>query len=279
MKVIRNPKKLQNLLASKRNRFSIGFVPTMGALHAGHISLVQKSAKENDLTVVSIFVNPTQFGPNEDFSRYPRTLSQDLALLEKAKADFVFVPDVRAMYPDKGGVSLKVGKLSEKLCGPFRPGHFDGVATIVAKLFNLVLPHKAYFGAKDYQQTVVIRQIVRDLDFPIQIKVEKTIRESDGLAMSSRNRYLSAEQRTRALGIIQALRLIKREIGEGKKDLKKIKAESLKVLKRAADSVDYLEIVDPETLDPLEKKQKKMIAAVACRIGKTRLIDNLTILQ
>lgn len=279
MKVIRNPKKCQNLLTSKRSRLSIGFVPTMGALHAGHISLVEKSVKENDFTVVSIFVNPTQFGPNEDFSRYPRTLKADLALLEKAKADLVFVPDAKSMYSNEEGLSVKVGKVAENLCGAFRPGHFDGVATIVAKLFNIILPHTAYFGAKDYQQTVVIKQLVQDLYFPIKIKVEKTVRETDGLAMSSRNRYLSFEERKRALSLIHSLRWMESEIKKGKTHLKKVKAKGLEILKRSVDSVDYLEIVDPETLVPLQKSQKKMVAAIACSIGKTRLIDNLTILQ
>lgn len=283
MEIIRNVKQLQRILQARRTSGKrVGFVPTMGALHEGHLSLVRASNRENDVTVVSIFVNPTQFGPNEDFKKYPRVLRRDQRLLAKAKTDYLFYPSVKTMYPEGLAKPLKIKgakwpRLAKGLCGKFRPGHFQGVVTVVAKLFDAVGPCRLYLGAKDYQQTAVIRRMVSDLDMDVRVRVMPTVREKDGLAMSSRNRYLSPDERCRALAISRVLFGLKRDLSQKKGNLTSLKAGALRKLKKNVDRVQYFEVVDPVTLRSLKRPQKKMIALAACFVGKTRLIDNVTI--
>lgn len=250
----------------------------MGALHEGHLSLVKQAKKENNVAVVSIFVNPTQFGPNEDFKKYPRPVSQDSRLLKSVKTDYLFMPSAEEMYAGDFSTAVKPDpRLISGLCGKFRPGHFLGVATVVAKLFNLAKPHCAYFGLKDYQQARVISQMVLDLNMDVRLRLMPTVREKDGLAMSSRNRYLSAEDRRRALIVSQVLFQIRDRIQTGAKDLVKLRTEGLKLLKKYTDSIDYLEIVDGKTLETIKKVGIEMTALAAVRIGNTRLIDNVII--
>ena len=279
MKLIRDPKKLQQLLRKERARGrSIGFVPTMGALHEGHLSLVRASNRENNLTVVSIFVNPVQFGPKEDFSKYPRVLGADRKALTAVKVDYLFCPSALAMYPQGFGTFIEMDPgITNVLCGKFRSGHFRGVATVVMKLLNITGPCRLYLGAKDYQQTVVIRRVVRDLDMDVRTRVMPTVREKDGLAMSSRNRYLSPEARQRALAISRILRGLKQDLLKKKGTITDLKARAIRDLRKSVDHVQYLEVVDPETLVSLEKCQRKMVVLTACFVGKTRLIDNATI--
>lgn len=279
MKIIRNVKQLQKILQVKRaNGKSVGFVPTMGALHKGHVSLVRASNRENDVTVVSIFVNPTQFGPHEDYSKYPRVLRADQKKLRTVKADYLFCPSAAAMYPEGYATFADVSPgLANVLCGKFRPGHFRGVVTVVAKLLNIVGACRLYLGAKDYQQTAVIRRLVSDLNMDVRVRVMPTVREKDGLAMSSRNRYLSPAERRRALAISRVLFSFKRDLSQKKKRLLQLKTEALRELKKNVDQVQYFEVVDPATLQSLNHPQKKMVALAACFVGKTRLIDNVTI--
>lgn len=279
MKIIRDPCQLQKILQRERARGkTVGFVPTMGALHEGHLSLVRASDRANDVTVVSIFVNPTQFGPKEDFKKYPRTLGTDLKKLRKTKIDYLFLPSVAAMYPEGCITHVEVDpKLSGTLCGKFRPGHFRGVATVVVKLLNIVGPCRLYLGSKDYQQAAILNRVVEDLRIDCRVHVMPTVREADGLAMSSRNRYLSSSERRRALGISRVLTALKRDILKKRGAIAKLKVLALKGLKKNVDRVQYLEVVDPVTLHPLRKYQKKMIALAACFVGKTRLIDNVII--
>ena len=279
MELVRSAAALRRTLALLRGRKSIGFVPTMGALHAGHASLIRRARKACDVVVVSIFVNPTQFGPKEDFSRYPRTIAADLALCRKEGADVVFLPSVRAMYPDGAETFIDQIRLPRHLCGPLRPGHFRGVLTVVAKLFNLVGPDIAFFGQKDYQQAIVLRRMARDLDFPVRLLVCPTVREPDGLAMSSRNRYLSAADRRRALALWKALQLARRMVRAGRPDGTAIERAMRGVIRREAPGarIDYAAVADPETLEPLRRVRGKALAALAVRIGKTRLIDNLRV--
>lgn len=279
MKIIRDPKKLQSFLQKERARGKrIGFVPTMGALHEGHLSLVAASNLENTITVVSVFVNPTQFGANEDYSKYPRVLGADKKKLLTKKVDYLFCPSVAAMYPEGFATFVDISpRIANILCGKFRPGHFRGVATVVAKLLNIVGGCRVYLGAKDYQQTVVIRQMVRDLNMDAVVRVMPIVREEGGLAMSSRNRYLNPEERVRALAISQVLGEMKRCFLTGKPQVARLKAWGLQALKKSVDRVQYLEIVDPETLEPVEKVQAGLGVLAACFVGKTRLIDNVII--
>lgn len=249
----------------------------MGALHEGHLSLVREARRENDIVVVSVFVNPTQFGPREDYQKYPRTLARDRRLLREAKVDFLFSPAIKQMYPEGTKASVEVGRVAQILCGKFRPGHFRGVATVVAKLFSIIQPTRAYFGAKDYQQTIVIKKMVSDLSLAVTIRVLPTVREKDGLAMSSRNRYLKPADRARARALSQTLFWIRGEVRKGKRNLAKLRQEGLKKLRRSVDRVDYLEIVDPSTLKRVTKFRKKIAVLAACFVGKTRLIDNVII--
>jgi len=255
---------------------SVGFVPTMGALHAGHRSLVQAARQRCDIVVLSIFVNPTQFVPNEDFGRYPRTLEQDCQMLEAEGVDVVFTPTSETMYPSGASTFVDVEGVSGRLDGASRPGHFRGVATVVAKLFHIVQPDLSFFGQKDAAQVAVLRKMVRELDFPLELIVCPTVRESDGLAMSSRNRYLSTEERRQALTLSRALQLAEMQVARGEHH-----ASALLQIMRAtlqeepAIRVDYIAVVDPETLLPIDDVGAGALLAVATYIGNTRLIDNV----
>ncbi len=276
MKKIADPKIFQKEMERLRKKGeTLGFVPTMGALHEGHLSLFRKARQENSVVAASLFVNPAQFGPQEDFKKYPRALARDSRLLKKEKVDYLFYPAASAIYPEGFVTDIKVHKLTEGLCGKFRPGHFEGVATVVAKLFNIVKPHRVYFGAKDYQQAMMIRRLIEDLNFDIEFRLCPTVREKDGLAMSSRNRFLNAQDRRRAVSISQTLFKLQKEIQLGRKNILKLKQTARRELARHVDHLDYLEIVDPLTLVPLKYFQSWMVAAAACFIGKTRLIDNV----
>ena len=255
---------------------TIGLVPTMGALHEGHLSLIRAAKKQCDIVVATIFVNPTQFGPNEDFSRYPRTFSSDCALLEAEGVDILFAPTVEDMYPN--GISrtfIEVPGISERLDGLSRPGHFRGVATVVAKLFHIVSPDRAYFGQKDAAQVAVLRAMVHDLDFPVELIVCPTVRDSDGLALSSRNQYLSPEERAQALALSRSLASVTAQVAKGIRDTAQLKSTILQDLQSIpALKIDYVEIVDPTTLEPIVDVQAGALIAVAAWLGKTRLIDN-----
>jgi len=268
------------LAKARRTGLTIGLVPTMGALHAGHLSLAEASCLECGFTVATIFVNPAQFGPHDDFQRYPRTLDADLDALASAGVDLVFVPDVPEVYQPGHATYVDVRGPAEPLEGLFRPGHFRGVATVVLKLFNLVLPERAYFGHKDYQQSLVIRRMVADLDLPIEIRVCPIVREPDGLAMSSRNAYLSAYQRERALVLHRSLRQAAELVASGERGAKAVLAEVHKLFAAEPDvRVEYFALVDPETLQDVERIDRKTLAAVAAIVGTTRLIDNEVIGQ
>jgi pantoate--beta-alanine ligase len=265
----------RRLAAVRARGKSIGLVPTMGALHAGHLSLVEASRRECDFTVVTVFVNPSQFGPNEDFARYPRTLVADLAALASLGVDLVFAPPTEEIYRPGHDTFVEVGRASAPLEGRFRPGHFRGVATVVLKLFNLVQPNAAYFGRKDYQQSLVIRRMVEDLDLPIEVRVCPTVREPDGLALSSRNAYLSADERRRALAISRSLRLAAELARQGTLDSQSILEKMRAVLAEAGGiEVDYIALVNPDTLEDVERIAGPTVAAIAAKVGKTRLIDN-----
>ena len=278
MKTISSIYSLRKFLAPYRAKGrSIGFVPTMGALHDGHLALIRRCRKENDLVVVSIFVNPTQFGPKEDFRAYPRNKKQDCALAESASCDIVFAPSVAAMYPTEKGTTIDVPELSQGLCGAKRPGHFQGVATVVTKLFNIVQPDQAYFGQKDYQQVAVIKQMVVDLNLPVCVHTVPTFREPDGLAMSSRNRYLTCGQRKEAPVIYRALQLAKTRISEGEQSTAKIKALIRRAITSTSGKIDYIECVNAQTLKPITRVQGKCVIAAAVIFGKARLIDNIVL--
>jgi len=257
----------------------IGFVPTMGALHEGHLSLVRRSKQENDITVVSIFVNPIQFGPNEDFNRYPRDFDGDFNKLQNEGVDILFYPDIASIYPEGYSTYVEVKGLSDKLCGAFRPGHFKGVATIVTKLFNIVKPKRAYFGQKDYQQSIIIRRMVKDLNLDVEIIVCPTVREEDGLAMSSRNSYLSGKEREAATIIYKTLTKASELIQSGIIDGVRIKNFMMEEIKKepAVSSIDYVGVYDPETLDEIDIIKSEVVLAAAIFIGKTRLIDNIIV--
>jgi pantoate--beta-alanine ligase len=253
---------------------TLGLVPTMGALHEGHRSLVQAAQAGCDAVAVSIFVNPTQFGPKEDFAAYPRTLAADCRILEDAGVDFVFAPSVEEMYPAGVSTFVEVGGLSERLDGASRPGHFRGVATVVAKLFHIVSAEQAFFGQKDAAQVAVLRKMVRDLQFPVRVVVCPTVREADGLAMSSRNRNLTPEQRGRAVVLSRALLAVQAGFEGGERQAAKLLGGALPVLEGSVE-VDYFRIVDADTLEDLAEARPGALVAVAARLGTTRLIDNL----
>lgn len=246
----------------------------MGALHAGHLSLVKAAQASCDAVAVSIFVNPTQFGPQEDFAAYPRTFDSDCRILEEAGVDLVFAPPVREMYPEGASTFVEVAGLSDRLDGVSRPGHFRGVATVVAKLFHIFSPERAFFGQKDAAQVAVLRKMVRDLQFPVWLEVVPTVREPDGLAMSSRNRNLSEEERRQALVLWQALLRIQQDFLGGEHGAAKLLDSALLILKPAVE-VDYFHIVDADTLEDLPEARPGALVAVAARVGATRLIDNL----
>ena len=256
----------------------VGFVPTMGYLHEGHLILVRRARAENSSVVVSIFVNPTQFGLQEDFAKYPRDPKRDLAMLEKEKVDLVFMPSVVEMYPPQFSSWVEVGKISERLEGASRPGHFRGVATVVAKLFNLVQPDRAYFGQKDAQQLVVIKKMVADLNMNLEIVGVPTVREPDGLAMSSRNIYLNPEERKAAVVLYQALTLAQKLFSQGEKDAQAIRQKMTGLIqKQPLATIDYISIADAETLDELDTVKPPALVSLAVKIGKTRLIDNVVL--
>ena len=271
---------LRALRTALKQGHSLGFVPTMGYLHAGHISLVEMARRENDVVAVSIFVNPTQFGPNEDLSRYPRDLERDLSLLEEAGVEWVFTPSAEEIYPPGYSTYIEVDGVTEPLEGASRPGHFRGVATVVAKLFNLVQPHRAYFGQKDAQQVAVIRQMVRDLNFPLEIVVGQTLREKDGLAMSSRNVYLSPDERKAATVLYRALSAAKAlwDTGERRSTLLR-DAMNQVIQAEPMARPDYISVADTNTLQELNDSEDatEALASLAVRIGKTRLIDNIAL--
>ncbi len=261
--------------AARAQGKSIGVVPTMGALHAGHLSLIEASRRECDFTIVTIFVNPTQFGPHEDFQRYPRTLEADVAAIRRVGADVVFAPELSELYGPQHATFVEMHGVAEPLEGSSRPGHFRGVATIVLKLFNLTAPDRAYFGQKDYQQTLVVRRLVADLDLPIEIRVCPIVREADGLAMSSRNAYLSATEREQALALGRSLNGAAELTAAGERDAETILAAMRQVLRQSPGvELEYLVLVDPDNLAPVAKLTKTTLAAVAAKVGKTRLIDN-----
>jgi pantoate--beta-alanine ligase len=257
---------------------SIGFVPTMGALHVGHVSLIRAAAGQCDTVVVSIFVNPTQFGPGEDFEKYPRPIEKDLAICREQGVDAVFAPSPAEMYPRENLTWVTVEKISEPLCGRFRPGHFRGVATVCTKLFNIVGADKAFFGQKDAQQVAVIQRMVTDLNMPLEIVVCPTVREPDGLAVSSRNQYLSPQERKEATVIHRALQTSAELIRAGEKDVARITDQISGVLRQVpALRMEYVSIVDAESLEALTQVRGKILVAVAGRLGSTRLIDNIVV--
>jgi pantoate--beta-alanine ligase len=260
---------------ARREGKTIGLVPTMGALHEGHFSLVRQSAEQCDLTVSTIFVNPSQFGPKEDLTRYPRTLDQDLAGLKQAGADFVFVPESSEMYPDGHSTWVEPPSVASTLEGEFRPGHYRGVATIVLKLFNIIPATIAYFGLKDYQQLRVIRRMVEDLNIPIRIEPCATVREPDGLAMSSRNRYLGASERAIATSLSRALQRVGDLVDSGETNIAALESTMQTSLEHAGVSqIDYARVVDADTLESLKSLNVPGVALIAARVGTTRLIDN-----
>jgi pantoate--beta-alanine ligase len=256
----------------------LGFVPTMGALHQGHLSLVRTARSQSDVVVASIFVNPKQFGPNEDFSNYPRSLESDSAKLSGEKTDYLFQPSLEEMYPSGATAWVTVEGITDKLDGRSRPGHFRGVTTAVAKLFNIVQPDLAFFGQKDAAQAAVIRKMVRDLNFDVEVVVCPIIREPDGLAMSSRNVYLSAAERRQATVLYRALMRVQMLADQGESDSARLAAAGQQVMSEEPSvRLDYLEIVNPDTLDPVPDIRRGALAAVAAHVGSTRLIDNIVL--
>lgn len=257
---------------------SVAFVPTMGALHEGHLSLVRRGKELADEVWASVFVNPTQFGPGEDFERYPRNLERDVELLQREGAFLVFAPSVKEMYPRPPEVQLTLPHFSQHLCGAHRPGHFSGVALVVAKLFNIVQPEVAVFGAKDFQQALIIRRLVEDLNFPVRIEVVPTVREADGLAMSSRNSYLTESERHQALALWEALQAAQSAVAGGERrgpELEKLMQATLE--QHPGVRPQYVAVVDPETLEPVEHIRERVLLAIAAYVGTTRLIDNLLV--
>jgi pantoate--beta-alanine ligase len=279
MEVISKTNKLKAVLRKARcASLRIGFVPTMGALHAGHLALVQRAREAADLLLVSIFINPTQFGPSEDFEKYPRNLSHDVELLTKLGVDYVFAPGQEEIYPKGFDTFVEVKDLSAPLCGLSRPGHFRGVATVVAKLFSIVQPTIAFFGQKDAQQAILIKKMTADLDFPVEIRISPIVREADGLAMSSRNAYLSPEERAAAGVLYRSLKQAAGLVMEGERSAanirKRIEAE---IEREPLARTEYIEIVDTKDLAVVEKIRGEILIALAVFIGKTRLIDNLLV--
>jgi pantoate--beta-alanine ligase len=276
MRVVRTIADLRALLRPLRGEGKrIGFVPTMGFLHEGHGALIRQSAARCDATVVSIFVNPTQFGPSEDLANYPRDLERDQNLCLEAGATVIFLPEVAEIYPTGFQTHVEPGRLAEPLCGRFRPGHFRGVATVVAKLFNMVQPDLAFFGQKDFQQSVVIRRMARDLNLPVDVVVVPTVREADGLALSSRNAYLDEDARRRALCLSEGLLAAKAAFDEGERSPARLLEIARGPLARV-DSIQYLELVDAQTLEPLQSPVDRTAAlCAAAYVGSTRLIDNV----
>ncbi|MQY71634.1 pantoate--beta-alanine ligase [bacterium] len=276
MEIIQTIHQMQAFADDARARGKIlSLVSTMGYLHEGHLSLVRRAREESDVVVVSIFVNPAQFGPGEDLSSYPRDFESDRMLLQKERVDVIFAPSVAQMYPEPSLTYVYVHLLTETLCGADRPGHLDGVSLVVAKLFNICKPHKAYFGAKDFQQQLVIRRMVRDLNFDVEIVTCPIVREPDGLAMSSRNTYLSSDERRRALVLNHSLEEAERLVKEGERNVETILGKMREMIEaQKPDRIDYISAVDPDTLEPIEHIQGPVLFALAVKFGKSRLIDN-----
>jgi pantoate--beta-alanine ligase len=279
MQIIRSPKEMQKICGGlKSEGKKIGFVPTMGYLHKGHLRLIQIAKKKSDVIVVSIFVNPTQFGPREDFHTYPRNFKRDRLLLEQVGCDFLFAPSVKSMYPQGYLTYVDVEGITHRLEGAVRPGHFRGVTTVVAKLFNIVQPDVAVFGQKDAQQAVVLKKMVDDLNYGIKTIIAGTVRERNGLACSSRNTYLSKEERKQAKVLYQALRLAKEMIKNGERSASKLTSKMNKLIdKQPLAEIDYIAITDAHTLELLNKLKGEVLISLAVRFGKTRLIDNIKI--
>ncbi len=280
MRIISKATEMREAMREDRSRGRrIGFVPTMGFLHEGHLSLVRESVRQTDVTVVSIFVNPTQFGPKEDFNEYPRETDRDTQILKDEKVDYLFVPDKEEMYPEGFKTYVEVHSLQDKLCGLSRPGHFRGVCTVVLKLFHVVSPDVAFFGQKDAQQAIILKRMVQDLDLEVKIEVMPLVREKDGLALSSRNINLNSEERKAALVLSRSLEEAQRDVRKGERDTEQIiKRMKDMITAEPLAKIDYVEIVDRTNLDPVRKIEKEALAALAVFVGKVRLIDN-TILQ
>ena len=276
MKILKTIQETKKVVAElKSSGRSIGFVPTMGAIHEGHLSLVRSSLNQADRTVVSIFVNPTQFGPREDFKRYPRNLKLDLEILENEGVDFVFVPEAEEVYPDGYKTYVEVHKLQDKLCGRSRPGHFRGVCTVVLKLFHIIKPDISFFGQKDAQQAIILKRMVKDLDMDGKIEVLPTVRNEEGIALSSRNEYLSPEERKAALCLSKSLKKARSMIEKGERDAEKIIRKMREIInEEPLVRIDYVEIVGMEELDLLPRIEEEALIALAVFIGKARLIDN-----
>ena len=279
MKIVQSPNRMQKIcLDLKKQGKRVGFVPTMGYLHEGHLSLMKVAKRKSDVLVVSLFVNPAQFGPKEDFKTYPRDLRRDKRFLKEVGCDYLFCPEAKDMYPEHFDTYVEVENLTKVLEGVFRPGHFKGVTTIVAKLFNVVQPDIAVFGQKDFQQGVVIKRMVKDLHMPVKIIVAPTIREKSGFALSSRNSYLSNEERRQALVLYESLNLAKRMIRSGEREAKNITDKMRKlILEMPGAKIDYVSINDSGTLRPLKRLNGDVLISLAVRIGKTRLIDNIRV--
>jgi pantoate--beta-alanine ligase len=276
--IVRTVAELRALLAAARRAGrSIGLVPTMGAFHAGHRSLMARARAEHDLVVVSLFVNPTQFAPTEDLSAYPRDEARDAAIAAEEGVDVLFAPPVEEVYPDGFATTVSVGGISESLEGAHRPGHFDGVATVVTKLLNMVGPDAAYFGQKDAQQALVIRKLVRDLDMPVRIEVCPTVREPDGLALSSRNAYLDAGERARGVALRRALDAAEQAVAAGERDAAAVQAAARAAMAPYDVEPEYLALVDADTLAPVDRIDGEVLVALAARVGRARLIDNALI--
>ncbi|MFH2137061.1 MAG: pantoate--beta-alanine ligase [Candidatus Omnitrophota bacterium] len=279
MKLIRSVLRMQNLSKKLRQKGkTIGFVPTMGYLHQGHLSLVRQSVKDADVTVMSIYVNPLQFGPKEDFKLYPRDIKSDMKLARSSGVDYVFIPSDQDMYAEKYLTTVEVNEISGRMCGASRPGHFKGVTTVVSKLFNIVLPDIAYFGQKDAQQAVIIGKMVKDLNMPVKVKVLPIIREPDGLAKSSRNIYLSPGQRKDAAVLFQALQIARKMIIEGERNPGKVILRMKRLISQTESvTINYIVIAGADDLLPGKKISGRTLIALAVFIGKVRLIDNIVI--
>ncbi|MCP2605338.1 pantoate--beta-alanine ligase [Candidatus Aminicenantes bacterium AH-873-B07] len=279
MKTVESIKEMKKIVRDlKRKNEIIGFVPTMGYLHEGHLSLIRESVKKANKTIVSIFVNPTQFGPSEDYNRYPRDIERDKRLLEIEKVDYLFYPCVEEMYPKGYKTYVETTHLQDKLCGRSRPGHFRGVCTVVLKLFNIVQPDIAFFGQKDAQQAIIIKRMVKDLNLDVKIEVMPIIREKDGLAMSSRNTYLNPEERKSATVLYRSLQLAKKLIEKGERNSELIISKMKELIEAEPFSkIDYIEIVDLEELNPIKEIKNEALIALAVYIGNTRLIDNIIV--
>jgi pantoate--beta-alanine ligase len=276
MNIVERISEVREIIAEQRKKgLQIALVPTMGYLHQGHLSLVKQAKQEGTFVVMSIFVNPLQFGPTEDFSRYPRDLEHDAKLAREAGVDLIFHPSVEEMYPQKNRTTVEVSELGNALCGLFRPGHFNGVTTVVSKLFHIVQPNRAYFGQKDFQQYLIIRQMVRDLNFPIEVISVPIVREEDGLALSSRNIFLTPEQRKEAVVLSQSLAEAEVLIQQGEHSVVRIEEMiRQKINKQSSGVVDYIEVRSAENLEKPETINEPVVIALAVKFGTTRLIDN-----